>query len=127
MNQRLLSDDVLLEIFDYLGAKSLVCNNWDRVIGSSTATMKKFTLTFKADSDDSENDRKHVNVTVRGNNFDFILKQTSLNHLKLKGYYDKIKLIFGISIYLRSTRFNKSFSRNGWRFKAFYFTFETSD
>jgi F-box-like len=88
-----LSDDVLLEIFDYLDRESLqnaslVCKNWNKVIGSSIVTMKKFTLTLrdqlKETSDESESNlpfyscRKHVKVIVDVRDFHEITPKIDL-------------------------------------------------
>lgn len=71
-----LSDEVLLEIFKFLDAKTLhnaalACKNWDKVIGSSMVTMKKFKVSVYCEnvqsmSADTVNlyHRKHVNLAV---------------------------------------------------------------
>lgn len=68
-----LSDDVLLIIFEYLEAKSLlrasqVCKNWSDLIGSSTTTMKKLKLFLKKSNLHSIGEKvywKHFNVVIQ--------------------------------------------------------------
>jgi F-box-like len=73
-----LSNEILLEVFSSLDAQSLrnaslVCKNWDELIGSSAVTMKKFKLRMnlqKIEVIARESDilpsynRKHVNVDI---------------------------------------------------------------
>lgn len=62
-----LCDDVLVEIFSYLDVDNmktaaLVCKTWNRVIGSSSQTMRKFNLNpTKAEVKD-ESSRKHQTI-----------------------------------------------------------------
>lgn len=78
-----LSDNVLLEIFAFLDAKTLlsaclVCKSWENLIKSSVVTMKKFKITLNPKIVEDRNDgtyssRKHVNLEISfGSSFDLI-------------------------------------------------------
>jgi F-box-like len=71
-----LPEEVLLEIFQLLDGKSLqnatlTCKNWNKSIGSSVKTMKKFKLViglknFQDQSEENETsyNRKHFNLEI---------------------------------------------------------------
>lgn len=95
-----LCDDVLIETFSYLDLESLknstlVCKNWNEVIGSSSATMNKFILqVYKIDANagsEFQRHRKYKNITVCDIKFERsveILRSFDVSQVKNFGSYN---------------------------------------
>lgn len=89
-----LFDEVLVEIFGFLDAESLknaalVCKTWDRLIGSTAVTMKKFVLQiYEKEGEEIEFDdefvstRRHQNVKLSRKDGVRILNNFDVSHAK---------------------------------------------